>query len=441
MKRIFPLLLLALVSERPARAESPALRLSEAVHIGIAQNPALQGARARTEEAERSKAIAYSGLFPKIGLNASLQHRKDSLNTAAPLFGGEPYNHYGFKFQATQPLFRGGAILGAISSVSEQEQLRELDQRIGERNYIQQVIRAFYGVLAAQMRLEVLERTEGVDQQLLAAAQERKRIGEAQQLEVLQVKTQLALLAPKLAQARGQLGISASELATLIGQADAHEIAVQGSLSTPAWERLQEYFGKPSTPRSERLELQRQEVLADILATDRKLALAPHLPRLDAVGEWGRAAFVKSELFDQDATGWALALEVSIPLFSGLSSVHERRALASREAELLAARRSVENQLNFEQVRATRELELARELAASSGDALKLAQESLKEAQKNYRLGITDFPPLLQTEESLLEAELAYTQAQYDFILKITGQAMASGLDLFELVSLLENKR
>ncbi len=49
--------------------------------------------------------------------------------------------------------------------------------------------------------------------------------------------------------------------------------------------------------------------------------MGDHYPKLDLFGTWGRAGSRKSDLSDSFSTKWSYGLQLSVPLFSGLSSV------------------------------------------------------------------------------------------------------------------------
>ena len=68
------------------------------------------------------------------------------------------------------------------------------------------------------------------------------------------------------------------------------------------------------------------------------VTLAPNLPQVNFTGAMNKTAYVKTDLLDSDSNSWALGLTLSIPLFSGLSSKHQRDVLTIQGGELETSR-------------------------------------------------------------------------------------------------------
>lgn len=430
-----PILLVSiLLTSVTTHAEPQALTIDQAVNTALARNPATQKTRQRLEQTDSQIARTYSMLFPSITATTAFTHRKDSLNTAAPLFGGEPYNHYTLGVQAQQPLYQGGALTSAISAAKEEREIARIDSDIAKRDLSQRVIQAFYTILMDRVKLESLERIRKVEEQQLQTAEAHRRIGRGQLLDVLQIKTQLALLKPQIDQARNQIQISAMELATLIGAADAESITVTGSLDPLPWDQIEALTKEKPRNNPEKIKLEHQVSLLD---SQNQTLLSKHWPQLNAVATWGRAAFVKSDLFDEDATGWTLGLQANIPLFSGLSSIYERRSLASQKTQLESDQSIVQQQIHLERLRTQRELQRSLKQIESSREAFQLAEEAMKEAQKDYSRSLITYQTLLASQQSRLEADIAHHQAKYETLLNLTRYYVAWGQDLQVLVQLL----
>jgi outer membrane protein TolC len=138
------------------------------------------------------------------------------------------------------------------------------------------------------------------------------------------------------------------------------------------------------------------------------------------------------------STSWNVNLQVTIPLFSGLSSFHERKQLASREAQLEILQSQSIDSASLNQITAEKNLIASSDVIVSSKLASEYARESLVEAEKEYRLSISDLISYLTVETSFLSAETAFDQAKFGFIDSISKFYIASGLPLLEFVQWLD---
>ncbi|NDD91191.1 TolC family protein [bacterium] len=135
--------------------------------------------------------------------------------------------------------------------------------------------------------------------------------------------------------------------------------------------------------------------------------------------------------------GYNAAITVNIPLFSGLSSVHERRSYASQARQLALEEESLRQNLSLEQVKAREALQVARRKIDVSSKAQELAKSSLEEAKRNYRLATIDLLQFLQVQQSYSEAENALDQARFEYLQALAQSTKAMGIDAASLVEIL----
>ncbi len=408
------------------------MSLRVAVERALAKNPLILDAGEKIHASEASMGLSLAPALPQVVLNGSANSKKDPLNLANPAFGGEPYNSYDVNLKVTQSIYAGGATLSAYSDAQKEKRIRTLDRGIVERGLVLNVIQTYHSILLGQRKVGTLERTRSLQQELLATARKNRGIGRAQTLDVLQIQTQLALIEPKIIQAKNLVSANAAELALLLSEGDAKEfILPEGLNEVDALPLLQKTKGPL-------LEIERAGVLRD-QGLDRKgMSLAKYSPRLDAVALWGRGAFVKTDLLDEYSTYWSVGLQFSFPVFSGLASIYERRSLESQVVQLDSNESRVLDERTLEQIRARQNLEASRIISLSSRTAYEFSEKALMEAQANYRLATIEFSQFLSVQQSALEAEVAFDQAKLDAILAAAQYCATTGIPLNELINLLE---
>ena len=156
-------------------------------------------------------------------------------------------------------------------------------------------------------------------------------------------KTQLALLEPQLETARNQLKTDATNLANLLGDQQATQIRVTGELETPPLEQIKARVDlrQAHVPEYESV-ITSEERLEKLRAA----TLGKDMPSLAATADWGRNAYTKTDVLDPSATFWQVGIQLTVPIFSGLSSVYTRRDFDS-QAEQLAAQQGPDRQPAF----------------------------------------------------------------------------------------------
>ncbi|MBL7715728.1 MAG: TolC family protein [Bdellovibrionales bacterium] len=410
--------------------DAPSLNLKKALETARSQNPRVRQMRERLNEVRAQSRVVFATLLPTVNANLTYQQRKDSLNSNAPLFGGEAYTLYQLGFTLNQPILQGTALWDGISVAKRDIELAENDLIEAERDLDVQVARAYYRVLLAEKNVATLESSRLIDKKSVETSEKRQRVGKGKNLEVLQAKTQSALLIPRIGAAKNQLRLAASELATLLRLETSDEIRLSSTDFGQADSgHLKTLLDKKATveklPEVRRagLQIERADALRGVL-------FSKHLPTLGLFANWGQAAFVKSDLLTPDASTWSLGLQATIPIFSGLSSVNERASLAAQTRQLEEGRAQIVTAQVLARVRTKDSLELAFESLKSAEEALSLARKSVQEAQKDYALGTIDYQSLLVSQQSLLNAELAGDQARFDWIDAQLGYCVSFQVDL-----------
>jgi outer membrane protein TolC len=206
-------------------------------------------------------------------------------------------------------------------------------------------------------------------------------------------------------------------------------------LQAPEWSALKKAIGSPTYKR---LEIERNELLIESLQASKRLRLSVNFPSLYFNGSWGRNGTKKSALFDEDYTSWNMGLRLSIPIFSGLSSLYDRRAYSSLIAQSRIFEKKLIDQASLEQVRAEQEITNAITQVTSSEKALVQAKESVTVAERSYRLGTATYLQVSDTQQKLANADLSFSQAQFDLISKMCAYFNAFNFPLQPLVEALD---
>ncbi len=410
------------------------MNLQRVVDLAIEKDATIKIAQNKKEESQAKRRQAASSLFPSISISSSALEKKDALASPVALFGGEPYNFYDVSLQLTQPIYRGGLFSNTLSLLNKENSAKEVELEIAERDLITKSVQTYYLVLLTRKKIETLEKIETVNREVLKTAQRKAAVGVGKNLAVLQAKTQLALLKPRITEALLELQVKATILADLIGETSRDKISVKGELTVLNVASLIEERKRQKTRRPE---LEKIQIAIEQSENKRGMEMAKHLPQLNFVANAGRSATKSADLSQEDRTTWYFGAQLTIPIFTGLSSVYERQVLAAQTQTLEYEKSKLQKDLALEQIQAEKELEAAMELIDGSQIARDLATEALKEAQRLYNAGTTTFLELTLAQRDLVDSELALDQSKYGLITKTLRYYTANGWPVAEVVRVL----
>jgi outer membrane protein TolC len=188
-----------------AQDASHPMSLKEAVNMALEKNPLIHQAQETVNAAEAQIPVTRAIIFPSLSLIGIAHEKTDPLNLS-PRFGGDAYNQYSADLHLTQPLFAIGTF-SAVKVVKETRDIRKFDLEISARNTTSNIVQAYFTVVLDMRNVDTLRHNERIQTEALGTAERRARTGRGQTLDVLQVKTQLALLKSQIATAANQLQI------------------------------------------------------------------------------------------------------------------------------------------------------------------------------------------------------------------------------------------
>lgn len=190
---------------------STAVTLKEVVTIGKDKNPAVLESKEKISQVEANVLNTRSKLLPTVSLIAEASSSKDAVYTGSARFSGEPYNIYKTDLRLVQPLYQAGSF-SAVDSNYKDWEIQKINTELVARDLVTNIIFNYYKIVLNSKLIETLMRQQKIVKDSLSTAQHRERIGRGQTLDVLQIKTQLALLDFQIESAKNQLQISVVSL-------------------------------------------------------------------------------------------------------------------------------------------------------------------------------------------------------------------------------------
>lgn len=411
---------------------TPPLSIGVAVEHALERNPDLLRAKEALSQSQEDYRTAIGKALPTVSAQANGAYQKDSALLNFPNFGGEAYNQYQVYLSLNQPLYVGGAITAGLHSAEKNREIQKYALEIAERTLTESVITNYFSVLLNQRLYDILQDTYQLNKQTLAIAERYFKIGRAQKLDVLQLQTQTAQLLPQIAQAENTVRASAAQLATLLRDLDANSIHINGALVSPDPQWVHEMMSKKSPELPEVLQ---SRLLVDQASDNTTVQLAQYWPKLSLVGQMGRVSYAKTDLLEDAATSWNIGLQFSVPIFNGLSSISQSKSLRSQEKQLEYAETKAADTASVNQIQTDKDLRVAESSLQTSKDAANWGKESLKEAERQYRLQQINYLQYQTSIQAYLTSQNLYYQAKYNYIVAIAKYFEANGISLSYLVT------
>jgi outer membrane protein len=424
----------ALYEEAFTSVENP-YTIESAVQTTLERNPTLQYYRERLTEDHEAYSLAIGKIFPAINFQGTSNYLKNPASDVGTVFGGEAYNQYDVNFNVNQPLWDGGALLAGYQYAKKDIISRQTDLDASERDTTNSVLQAFYGVVLNEHLLQILQDNYNLQKEILNISERYYKIGRAEKIDVLQQRTATALLPPQIAQADDNLKTAASQLATLLRDLGTDGVRVQGRMVTPTlnWVKQTHDAKKTQIPQ-----LVKSRLTIDELDDTRDITMATYNPKLSFLGSIGRQSYTKTDLLDQNNTSWTIGLELDIPIFAGLSSIYQNKVYASQHNQLERQDVALNDTQAALEITSEKNLQVAKVQLDTGKIAAVYGQESLTEAEKQWRMHTITYLQYQTSEQAYLTAETNYYQAQYNYITAIANYFVATGTPMSYLVTELE---
>lgn len=397
MKRLL-LLVVILAFPEAASAQQPPLRLETVERDTLERHPAMMRATAAIEAA-RGRA-RQAGLWPNpiVGIDGE-ELRTDEAK-------------YGVFVEQDIPL--GGRLGSARNAMLAEVERLEADRERVRGGIVADLRTVWYGALAAQRRIEVLDTVARLSIEAVEITEQLYNVGAADRPDVLESEVEAGRARLELASARNQLAAASRRLAAAAGDPALEAVALAGTLDAKA----------PDLPRDatiERILTASPRVLTARAAMRGAEARVTQARRLSApeLSLRGGAAWQRNESNDRPAReGWIGSFEagITLPIFNrnqgGVSAALAEQRLAAADLSRLELDLNAEAHQTFADyltaLRATEEYRT--NLLTRAEEAYRLYLARYKEMAAAYPQVLIAQRSLMQlTEEYLVQAERLWT--------------------------------
>lgn len=405
MKPFILFLITSILSAQPLFA-APPLTLDEALEMAIRSHPQVIEAKENLRGAEARTGLALASYYPQIYFAADWNKgrtyiaaqeniKTTEVNTAA--------------LYLKQTIFDFGRTSGVVDAAHSNREAADQALAITQQDVALRVKSAFYLLLAAEKQVISVAETVKSRAEVLRQAEEFFNQGIRARVDVAKAEANFFTAKTALIRAENNSEIARLELANAIGIATlAERSPVEPSaITVPLPERnllLQEAVHN-------RAELQQLAALKSSASANLKTAKGSYLPVLSGTANIGYA--------DRDLppTGnvWGVGLNLTMPLFTGFSSVEQVRETTTAINAIEARQSYLKLQIGKEVENAWLSASEASARITSTDKEVAAASESMALAEGRYLEGVGNIIEVTDSQTQALEARTAHIQARYDY--------------------------
>jgi NodT family efflux transporter outer membrane factor (OMF) lipoprotein len=370
----------------------------------ISGNPTLAAAVANYAQERALADQARAGLFPTLGLNASAQRNRESVN--APLRGPTTptyYNSNTLGGSVSYELDLWGQIRNEVAAGEANAAASAADLENARLSLIAQLVDDYVQLRSLDRDGAILDESVKAFDRALALTQQRHDAGIAPGLDVAQAQTQLNVARSQAAQTLASRALMEHAIAALLG-VSASTFSIKPAIVDVALPRIPS--GVPTTLLERRPDIaaaQRRMIAAN---ANIGVARAAYFPSLTLGAQGGFQSSAVSNWLSAPSSFWAIGPNALLSVFDGglrRAQVAQARAAfdtsaANYRGTVIAAFQQVEDSL------AT--LNHYHDAAIDEKAAVDAAQRSLDFSMALYKQGATDYLTVVTSQTALLQAQI-----------------------------------
>ncbi|MES2624780.1 MAG: TolC family outer membrane protein [Pseudomonadota bacterium] len=417
--------------------------LLEIFNLAVNNDPQIRQARATYNASHTTLSQGRSFLLPTIDLTASTS--RDTSGTAdpdpsgrSPLHSfGRGFNTKGYNLNLRQALVNFQAWY-TYKSAEFQDQAAETRLVQAEQQLIMKVATAYFNVLRSQENLATFRAEQDAANQVLEQTQQRFDVGLIPITDVYDSQASADLAAVNTLVEENNLNQSLEALEAITGQPhnDVAELREEFPITPIDPVDMNDWV---NLAQEGNLDIRLAELDLAAKEEDARAARSALYPtvQITAGYGWNESANIFSFAPGAATERSSISLDLTVPIFSGgLNSARKLQAYytrdASEEALMLSRRTNTQSTRN-----AYRSVETDVRSVAAQQQFIVSAQSALDATQVGVEVGTRNVVELVLSQRALFQAQRAYDNARFDYVMDTLTLKQAAGVltpeDVMEL--------
>ena len=401
------------------------LTLDDALKIALSENPTIKVAEQQIEVKKISKDEAWQALLPSVDFSGTIQYTVLAavmkLNMGGQVnsfkMGQDNTSTWNGQFQVSLPLF--APTVYATMNLTKSDLDNAVEQsRSSKLDLVNQVTKAYYQVILAQDSYDVLCKSLEQAEKNFNVVKSLYELGGTSEYDKISAEVQLRSLNPTVIQARNAVTLAKLQLMVLMGIDPETEIVIEGSLEDYEDRLYGEALTSGDFSLANNTNMRQLKLNEVMLNQSLKVQKMNFMPTLALAGTY---AF--QSLYNKDwnigqyewAKSSSIVLSLSVPIFrmGNFTKIRSTKLQISQLSENIGY---TEKQLNIQARSYVDNMKANAEQVASNREAIEQAEKGREIASKRYEIGKGTILELNNSEVSLTQAKLTYSQSIYNYL-------------------------
>lgn len=396
------------------------LSMEEALTTALKNHPQIVEAKENVRGAEARAGQSLANYYPQISIAADWNKGRNFMTPTESIKSVEVHTD---ALYLKQTIYDFGRTSGSVAAARSNRIAAEESLAITRQDLTFRVKNAYYLVLAADKQVVAVTETVKSREAVFNQAQEFFKQGIRSKVDVARAEANLYAARTSFIRAENNCKIARIELANAMGMPSLEQRPLVEPLTSTV--SLPEGGKVRQDAVANRAELKRLTAIQDAARATLQTVKSNYLPTLFGTASVGYA----DKNFPPDGNVWGVGVNLTIPLFSGFSTVEQER-------EAVAAINAVEARRNDQRLQIEKDVETAmlsvKEASAriaSTEKEMGASRETRALAEGRYQEGVGSIIEVTDAQSQALDAETANIQAGYDYYTALARLDRAIGKD------------
>lgn len=409
--------------------------LPKALEIALSESPTIKVADKEIERVDYSKKEKLAGLLPTISASGSYSRaiKKQKMVFSGNTFEVGQDNTLTGGISASLPII-SPTLWASIQMTNLDAQLVLESARSSKLSLINEVSKAYYGILLAQDSYEVFKRSYNNTVENARIIENKYKQGSVSEYEWIRADVQVKNASSNLASAESAVNLSVLKLKMLMGLDMFTALKVEGNLTEFERNMYGDVLSIDTTSLHANTDLKQFDIQTKQLNQSLKIQKTNWLPTLSASFNYQYMSMANDSIHFSNYNWFptsTAALNLSIPIFQGGSRVYKQKQIKIQVDELKYQRDNLRRSLELQAISYLDNINKALKMIESNKEGLRQAEKAVTISQKLYDVGSSTYLDLTNTELAYLQAGLSYNQSIYDYLSakadleKLLGQEIA----------------
>ena len=397
------------------------LTLDDALNIALSDNPTIKVAEQQIEVKKISKDEAWQTLLPSADFSGTVQYTLLAalmkLNGMEFKMGQDNTSTWNGQIKISMPIF--APTVYATMNMTKTDLINAIEQsRSSKLDLVNQVTKAYYQVILAQDSYDVLCKSLEQAQKNFDVVKSLYELGGTSEYDKISAEVQLRSLNPTVIQARNAVSLAKLQLMVLMGVDPETEIVVEGSLEDYEDLLYGEALQAGGYSLANNTNMRQLKLNETMLNQTLHMQKMNFLPTLSLAGTYSFQSLYNDNwnVFDYTwAKSSSIVLSLSVPIFR-IGNFTKLRSTRLQISQLNENIGYTEKQLNMQVRSYVDNMKASAEQVASNHEAIEQAEKGREIASKRYEIGKGTILELNNSEVSLTQAKLTYSQSIYNYL-------------------------